>query len=302
MPLRPAMLWADVPIRRAGPEMADATLAGRAEPPGFAGRHRFRGDDDRLAAASTSPTSWRKAADFLQPKDWLRAALGGGSPPTRVTRPAPCCSTSRRALVARERSTGWHRPGAAARGPGVRRRGRRGRASAAAERLQCVVGGADTACALAGLGARAGRRLRRRGQWRAGGAGDGRAAARRRRCVRTRSRRRAPSVGAGTASAPCRAPGSRSRPRSPGSAPTPRRRRRRWARACAPTTRSSCPTCPASAPPSWIPPLRGSWHGLTLATDRPAMLRSVLEGVAQAVALGVEAVRRPGTRCPTSCP
>ena len=37
--------------------------------------------------------------------------------------------------------------------------------------------------------------------------------------------------------------------------------------------------------PQKDPGLRGSWHGLTLATSRTAMLRSILEGVAQAVAL-----------------
>ena len=39
------------------------------------------------------------------------------------------------------------------------------------------------------------------------------------------------------------------------------------------------------------PHLRGSWHGLSLSTDRPALLRSVLEAVAHAVALGVDAVQ-----------
>jgi len=46
--------------------------------------------------------------------------------------------------------------------------------------------------------------------------------------------------------------------------------------------------------PFMTPSLRGSWHGLSLATDRAAMLRSVLEGVAQAVALGVDAVQDSG--------
>jgi sugar (pentulose or hexulose) kinase len=46
--------------------------------------------------------------------------------------------------------------------------------------------------------------------------------------------------------------------------------------------------------PFMTPSLRGSWHGLSLATDRASMLRSVLEGVAQAVALGVDAVQDSG--------
>jgi xylulokinase len=48
--------------------------------------------------------------------------------------------------------------------------------------------------------------------------------------------------------------------------------------------------------------LRGSWIGLSLATDRAAMLRSILEGVAQAVALGVEAVQASGERLPEIVP
>lgn len=44
--------------------------------------------------------------------------------------------------------------------------------------------------------------------------------------------------------------------------------------------------------------LRGSWHRLTLSTDRDAMLRSVLEGVAHAIALGVDAVQQSGALLP----
>ena len=48
--------------------------------------------------------------------------------------------------------------------------------------------------------------------------------------------------------------------------------------------------------------LRGSWHRLSLSTDRAAMLRSVLEGVAQAIALGVDAVRDSGQPLPDTVP
>ena len=54
--------------------------------------------------------------------------------------------------------------------------------------------------------------------------------------------------------------------------------------------------------PFMDPQLRGSWHGLSLSTDRSAMLRSVLEGVAQAVALGVEAVQDSGDPMPEVVP
>lgn len=54
--------------------------------------------------------------------------------------------------------------------------------------------------------------------------------------------------------------------------------------------------------PFMTPTLRGSWHGLSLATDRAALLRSVLEGVAQAVALGVEAVQGSGSALASPVP
>lgn len=48
--------------------------------------------------------------------------------------------------------------------------------------------------------------------------------------------------------------------------------------------------------------LRGGWRGITLATDRAAMLRSVLEGVAHAVDLGVQAVVASGCSMPNTIP
>ena len=54
--------------------------------------------------------------------------------------------------------------------------------------------------------------------------------------------------------------------------------------------------------PFMDPRMRGAWFGLTLATDRRAILRSVLEGVAQAVALGVDAVQGSGDGLPGVVP
>lgn len=48
--------------------------------------------------------------------------------------------------------------------------------------------------------------------------------------------------------------------------------------------------------------LRGAWLGLGLDTDREAMLRSVVEGVAQAVALGMRAVVDAGAHLPEPLP
>jgi xylulokinase len=50
--------------------------------------------------------------------------------------------------------------------------------------------------------------------------------------------------------------------------------------------------------PFMDPNLRGSWLGLSLNTDRNAMLRSVLVGLAQATALAVEAVFPESDRTP----
>ncbi len=50
------------------------------------------------------------------------------------------------------------------------------------------------------------------------------------------------------------------------------------------------------------PGLRGAWHGLGLDTSREAMLRSVVEGVAHAVALGIDAVLGAGAPLPDPLP
>jgi xylulokinase len=48
--------------------------------------------------------------------------------------------------------------------------------------------------------------------------------------------------------------------------------------------------------------LRGAWLGLGLDTDRQALLRSIVEGVAQAVALGMQAVQDAGAQLPDPLP
>jgi sugar (pentulose or hexulose) kinase len=54
--------------------------------------------------------------------------------------------------------------------------------------------------------------------------------------------------------------------------------------------------------PFMDPLMRGRWWGLSLGTDREALLRSVVEGVAQAVALGVAAVQESGAPMPDVLP
>jgi xylulokinase len=50
------------------------------------------------------------------------------------------------------------------------------------------------------------------------------------------------------------------------------------------------------------PSLRGSWHNISLGTSRTMILRSVLEGVAHAVALAIEAVSDSGGEMPDTLP
>jgi xylulokinase len=54
--------------------------------------------------------------------------------------------------------------------------------------------------------------------------------------------------------------------------------------------------------PFMDPSLRGSWHEISLGTTRKMILRSVLEGVAQAVALAVEAVSNTVGEMPETLP
>lgn len=62
------------------------------------------------------------------------------------------------------------------------------------------------------------------------------------------------------------------------------------------------PTLSGERTPFMNPDLRGAWHGLSMSTDRAAMLRSVLEAEAHAVALAVEAVNASGSRLPDVVP
>lgn len=62
------------------------------------------------------------------------------------------------------------------------------------------------------------------------------------------------------------------------------------------------PTLSGERTPFMNPDLRGSWHGLSMSTDRVAMLRSALEAEAQAVALAVDAVNASGSRLPDVVP
>lgn len=297
-PLRPAILWADTRSAEQALAMSrdlrdDLARLGSPAVTGFAAT--------TLAwLAAHEPDVLAQAAYALQPKDWLRAALGGeiATDPSDASGTLLCdVATGTWA----ERAVAWSgaridqlapiRDSQAA--AGVVRLGDR--------ELPGVVGAADTACALAGLGLQPG------DGFVAVGSGA--------QVVRVMD---APHLDDSLRThtfATAGAPGTRwyriGAVQSSGLTLTPALA---WlgasvdeaAAALADGVRADdplfVPYLSGERTPFMDPTLRGSWHGLTLATSRPAMLRSILEGVAQAVALGVVAVQGSGDPLPDVVP
>ena len=298
-PLRPAILWADTrsadQARAMAAELGTEQLSRLGSPavPGFAAT--------TLAwLVAHEPDVLRGASFALQPKDWLRAALGGDV----LTEPSDASGTLLYDVAAGHWSPeavawtgadGVLLPALAASQSGagvIRIDGRE---------IPAAVGGADTACVISGLGLRP---------------GDGFVA-----------------VGSGSQTVslmdePVLDPTLRTHTFSVAGAP-----RAGWYRigavqnaglaltpalamlgatieeasaALAAGVRADdpifTPYLAGERTPFMDPSLRGAWRGLSLSTDRAAMLRSVLEGVAQAVALGVSAVVDSGAPLPDVVP
>ena len=243
-----------------------------------------------------------QACYVLQPKDWLRAALGGGL----ATDPSDASGTLLFDVV----SGGWSDAAKSWLGldpsllPEVRPSTDQVgavRLPGSAEEIACVVGGADTACALAGLGLGAGEGFVAVGS----GAQVVRVMATPHldETLRTHTFATAGAPGAGW----YRIGAVQSSGLSLTAALS-------WFGATIDEAAAALGQGVAADDPVFVPYLsgertpfmdptmRGSWHGLTLSTGRPAMLRSVLEGVAQAVALGVEAVQAAGDPLPDVVP
>lgn len=300
-PLRPAILWADA---RSVPQAQ--ALAGALS----------RGELSRLGspavtgfAATTlawllehEPGLMARAAYVLQPKDWVRAALGGDV----ATDPSDASGTLLFDVVAgewSERVVDWLGLDRSTLPPVRSSVGPAGAARLASlpDDIACVVGAADTACALAGLGL---------------GPGDGFVAVgsgaqvvrvmnspHLDKTLRTHTFATAGAAGAGW----YRIGAVQSSGLSLTAALS-------WfdatvEEAAAALTKGMSDDDPVFVPylsgertPFMDPTMRGSWHGLTLSTSRSAMLRSVLEGVAQAVALSVEAVQEAGDPLPELVP
>jgi xylulokinase len=300
VPLRPAILWADgrsVPqVQALAADLTAGELSRLGSPAvtGFAAT--------TLAwLLANEPDVMARAAHVLQPKDWLRAALGG----ELATEPSDASGT----LLFDVAEGTWSARALEWLGldpallPEVR-----GSADAAGSirvdggpALPCVVGGADTACALAGLGLATGDGFLAVGS----GAQVVRVMADAHLDATLRTHTFA------TVGAPLAGWYRIGAVQSSGLSLTAALG---WldadvAEAAAALAEGIRPDDPIFVPylsgertPFMDPSLRGSWHGLSLATGRSAMLRSVLEGVAQAAALGVEAVQESGAPLPAVVP
>jgi len=297
-PLRPAILWADVrSVEQAARLQADMgarlSRVGSAAVAGFAAT--------TLAWLSEhEPDVMARAAYVLQPKDWLRVALGGDL----ATDPSDASGTLMYDVVDGEWSpdlVAWAGLTEGQLPPLLASNGPAGEVTLGDARIACSVGGADTACALAGLGLRPGDGFIAVGS----GAQVVRVMSRPEldESLRTHTFSSVGPVGAGWYRIGA--------VQSAGLALTPALA---WlgasvAEASAALVGGVRATDPIFVPylsgertPFMNPQLRGSWYGLSLATDRAAMLRSVLEGVAQAVALGVDAVQASGDPLPEVVP
>ena len=290
-PLRPAILWADAraaaQAHRMEADLGGDQLSRLGSPavPGFAATS--------LAwLQENEPELLARAAHALQPKDWLRAALGGEI----ATEPSDASGTLLFDVADGQWSSAaveWCGVNPAVL-PGVRAsQSSAGAVTVGGIDIASSVGGADTACVVAGLGL---------------APGEGFVA-----------------VGSGSQTVslidtPLLDPTLRTHTFAVAGDP-----RAGWYRigavqsagltltaalawfdatveeAAASLAQGVQATDPIFVPylsgertPFMVSSLRGSWVGLSLATDRQAMLRSVLEGVAQAVALGVSAVQESG--------
>lgn len=298
-PLRPAILWADGRSTAQAQALArdlgtdDLSRLGSPAVTGFAAT--------TIAWLSEhEPDVMARAAYLLQPKDWLRARLGGAI----ATDPSDASGTLLFDVTAgawSPQAMTWAGVDESRLAPVLGSTTSAGAIEVDGRQVACVVGGADTACALAGLGL---------------GPGDGFVA-----------------VGSGSQvvrvmTAPHLDDSLRTHTFATAGAPG-----EGWYRigavqsaglsltaalawfeagvdeAAAALADGIRPDDPVFVPylsgertPFMDPQLRGSWHGLTLATSRAAMLRSILEGVAQAVALGVDAVQASGDRLPAIVP
>ncbi|GDX32018.1 sugar kinase [Actinomycetes bacterium] len=297
-PLRPAILWADARSTKQAHRMAQRFTAtelarlGSPAVPGFAAT-------SVAWLYANEPEVMARAHYVLQPKDWLRAALGGAI----ATDPSDATGTLLCDVV-----TGSWSPAAAdwaglpehllpqiisSTAPaGVINLGRE---------IPAVVGAADTACALAGLGLQPG------DGFIAVGTGSQVVSVLTApvldETLVTHTFATAGGIGAGWF-----------RVGAVQNAGLSLTAALRWFGADVAEAVAALGEGVKASDPIYVPylagertpfmdaDLRGSWHGIGLSTDRAAMLRSIMEGVAQAVALATTAVSASGTPLPEVVP
>ncbi|MDA2988699.1 MAG: FGGY family carbohydrate kinase [Actinomycetota bacterium] len=298
-PLRPAITWADTRSAHEAAAMqvdlGDEVLARLGSPAvsGFAAT-------SLKWLANHEPEVLAKARFALQPKDWLRARLGGAV----VTEPSDASGT----LLADVATGTWDNDAITWLGidrkllpPIVGSGDAAGELTIAGHTLPCVAGAADTAAAIAGMG------LSINEGFSAVGSGS-----------QTVSVLAEPSGGIARGThlfATAGAPGSGwYRIGAVQNAGIALRRALEWFGASPKEANDALDAGVRPSDPIFVPyvagertpfvdaHLRGAWLGLGLDTDRQALLRSIVEGVAQAVALGMQAVQDAGAQLPDPLP
>lgn len=294
-PVRPAILWADTRSADQAERMtrdftpADWQRWGSRPVAGFAA--------STIAWLNAhEPDTLARARYLMQPKDWLRARLGGD-----VATDASDASGTLLYDVAAgtwdEAACAWAGISATALPPLRASEDRAGVVRIAGRELASAVGGADTACAIAGIGLTPGQGFI------AVGTGSQSVTV----TDHVPDRR-----GEGTHLFACVGePASRwYRIGAVQNAGVALERVLTWLDASIDDAIDALRIGVQSADPIFVPyvagertpfmsaRLRGAWLGLDIATERSALLRSALEGIAQAVALGFGAVRDAKTVTP----
>jgi len=298
-PLRPAILWADTrsaaQAQQMNEELGSSEMAklGSAAVAGFAAT--------TLAwLVRHEPEVMAKAHHILQPKDWLRVALGGKI----GTEPSDASGT----LLCDVASGEWSHLPVEWSGidlgllPDIHSSHEEaGHVTLAGVSLPCVFGGADTACALSGLGLVAGEGFV------AVGSGAQVVAVMKDPTLdpslATHTFATIGDKGAGWYRiGAVQNAGLALEPTLALLGSTFEEAHEALGEGVSPEDPIFVPYLSGERTPFMDPSLRGSWHEISLGTTRKMILRSVLEGVAQAVALAVEAVSKTGGEMPETLP
>ena len=298
-PLRPAILWADTRSADEAQRMNDELGADQMARLGSGAVAGFAATT--LAwLARHEPEVMEKAHHVLQPKDWLRAALGG-----RVgTEPSDASGT----LLCDVSIGEWS--DVAVQWSGVRREllpsiepshHEAGVITIAGLALPCTFGGADTSCALLGLGLNPG------DGFIAVGSGAQVVAvmdsATLDSSLATHTFATAGSQGSGWYRiGAVQNGGLAMQPTLTMMGSTYEEAHEALSEGITAHDPFFVPYLAGERTPFMDPHLRGSWHNISLGTTRKMMLRSILEGVAHAVGLAVDSVSDTGGKLPDVLP